>query len=147
MDIEVRIRDVYLQLSGRPIERQCELRTQCCNFQATGRTPYLTRGEALVAARAFRASGRTRLPDRTDGACPLLEPENGRCIIYENRPFACRTHFCRAAGGPYPRAGVADLIHELEAVDRELGGKEATTLPAAIAFALEHLPRRSRRRR
>jgi hypothetical protein len=68
-------------------------------------------------------------------------------MIYESRPFACRTHFCREAGGPFPRTEVADLIHELESIDRELGGREATALPAAIAFALEKLPRRSRRRR
>ncbi len=147
MNVEARVREVYLQLSTQPIERHCEFRTHCCKFQLTGRIPFLTRGEALVAARALRASGRTRLPDQTNGACPLLEPKEERCLIYDSRPFACRTHFCRAAGGLFPRARVADLIHELENVDRELGGEEALPLPKAIAFALERLPRRSRRRR
>ncbi len=147
MDVESRIRDIYLQLARRPIERHCKLTTRCCNFELTGRTPYLTRGEALVCARALKTSGRKWLPERTDGVCPLLDPEDSRCMIYESRPFACRTHFCREAGGMFPRNEVADLIHDLEAIDRELGGREATSLPAAIAFALEKLPRRSRVRR
>ena len=91
---------VYADLSLRPIERNCVRLKECCHFKLTGRTPYLTKGEALLAAKALRATGRTRLPENTTGACPLLDSSSGNCLIYESRPFGCRTHFCAAAGGP-----------------------------------------------
>lgn len=96
----------------------------------------LTRGEALVAAKSVRASGRTKLPERADGACPLLAA-NGRCLIYEGRPFGCRTHFCQAAGGPYARKDVLDLIRRLEDVDRALGGDGPRAIGAAVKQAME----------
>jgi hypothetical protein len=80
------IRAVYRELEFRPVERFCERRTECCRFKLTGLTPQLTKGEALLAAKAFRATGRTKLPERTDGACPMLDPM-GKCLIYEARPF------------------------------------------------------------
>ena len=132
------VRAIYAELAARPIERACELRTECCHFKLTGRTPFLTKGEALTAAKALRATGRKSLPARTDGACPLLGT-HGRCMIYEGRPFGCRTHFCAAAGGPYARREVVDLIHRLEDLDRTLGGDGALPLPAAVGRALEDL--------
>jgi Fe-S-cluster containining protein len=135
-EVVASVRAIYGELAQRPIERSCELKTECCQFRLTGRTPYLTRGEAAVAAAALRATGRIRLPTRTDGACPLLDPATQRCMIYEGRPFGCRTHFCAAAGGPYARREVADLIHRLEDIDRELGGDGARPLPAAVELAL-----------
>src|SRR5882757_9953388 len=130
------VRAIYEELATRPIERACITRTECCHFRLTGRTPFLTKGEALTAAKAWRATGRTRLPDAPDGACPLLDAATGRCRIYEGRPFGCRTHFCAAAGGPYARREVVDLIHRLEDIDRSLGGDGALPLPAAIERAL-----------
>jgi len=130
------VRAIYDELAARPIERACERRTDCCHFRLTGRTPFLTKGEAAVAAAALRATGRTKLPLREDGACPLLEPGTGRCLIYDGRPFGCRTHFCAAAGGPYARSEVVDLIHRLEGIDTELGGGEARPLSAALQSAL-----------
>src|SRR5271163_3727248 len=115
------IRAVYRELESRPIERDCIRRTECCQFKLTGRTPMLTRGEAVLAARALRASGRKAMPERDDGACPMLR-HNGTCLIYQDRPFGCRTHFCAAAGGPYSRTEVLDLIHRLEVVDARLEG-------------------------
>jgi len=91
----------------------------------------LTAGEALLAAKAFRATGRTQLPEPPDGSCPMLDPR-GKCLIYEARPFGCRTHFCAAAGGPYARREVLDLIRRLEDVDRKLTGDGVHPLPAAI---------------
>jgi len=133
------VRAVYAEVAARPIERNCTLRTECCHFKLTGLTPYLTKGEALLAAQAVRAVGRKRLPERTDGACPLLHPVTQRCLIYADRPFGCRTHFCAAAGGPYARREVLDLIRRLEAVDAQLGGEGPRALPAAVADALEEL--------
>ena len=93
------VREIYARLAQRPIERNCLNRTDCCRFRLTGRTPFLTRGEAHVAHSAARAAGKKKLPLPADGSCPLLGPD-GRCTIYDSRPFACRTHFCEAAGGP-----------------------------------------------
>jgi Fe-S-cluster containining protein len=128
------VRTIYKELADRAPERDCTGRAECCHFKLTGRTPFLTRGEALVAAQAVRASGRKKLPPSPDGACPLLE--NGKCRIYEGRPFGCRTHFCKAAGGPYSRSDVRELIQRLEDIDRELGGSGGVNLPAALEWAL-----------
>ncbi len=126
------VRAVYAELAKRPVERQCMVRTECCQFKLTGRTPMLTKGEALLAARAFKATGRKELPDPKDGSCPLLKPETGKCMIYADRPFGCRTHFCDAAGGPYARKDVVDLIRRLEAVDLQQGGDGPRRIQAAV---------------
>src|SRR6478736_7654846 len=67
------VRAVYRDLEKRPVERFCERRTECCQFKRTGQTPLLTKGEALLAAKALRATGRAKLPERADGACPMLD--------------------------------------------------------------------------
>jgi Fe-S-cluster containining protein len=133
------VRQVYADLAARPIERNCVRVAECCHFKLTGRTPYLTKGEAIVAAKALRATGRKLLPEVTDGACPLLDTKTGDCLIYRDRPFGCRTHFCAAAGGPYGRREVADLIHRLEEIDSKLGGDGASALPFAVESALRQL--------
>jgi len=117
------VETVYKELANRPIERFCLTRTNCCRFKLTGQIPYVTRGEALLAARAWRASGRKALEQTLDGRCPFLNPSDQRCRIYSARPFACRTHFCAAAGGPYRRSEVLDLIRHLEDIDRRLDNK------------------------
>lgn len=133
-----RVRAIYDELEQRPVERQCTQQGDCCKFKLTGLTPYLTKGEALVAAHGFRASGRARLPKAGDGSCPLLG-EKLRCMIYADRPFGCRTHFCSAAGGPYSRREVVDLIRRLEDIDRQMGGVGAVSLPVALSQALVEL--------
>jgi uncharacterized protein len=133
------VREIYDELATRPVDRQCERRTECCQFKLTGLTPYLTKGEALVAARALRASGRRQLPAAVNGACPMLEAPSGRCLIYADRPFACRTHFCAAAGGPLARGEVVDLIRRLETIDAQLGGDGRRKLPDAVAAALQEI--------
>ncbi|MEP6809942.1 MAG: YkgJ family cysteine cluster protein [Chthoniobacterales bacterium] len=133
------VRQIYADLARRPIERGCVRLQECCHFKLTGRTPYLTKGEAALAAKALRSTGRKGLPKHASGACPLLETETGNCLIYHDRPFGCRTHFCAAAGGPYKRGEVADLIHRLEIIDSELGGDGASALPHAVAEALQEI--------
>jgi len=133
------VRQVYVDLAQRPIERSCVRRTECCHFKLTGRTPYLTEGEAIVAAKAFRATGRKSPSENADGSCPMLQPETGSCLIYEDRPFGCRTHFCAAAGGPLARRDVLDLIRRLEDVDLALNGNGARPLQGAVADALEEM--------
>jgi Fe-S-cluster containining protein len=134
-DAIAEVRAVYAELARRPVERSCTRLTGCCHFALTGRTPQLTRGEALLAAKGVRAAGRKELPDRDDGACPLLK-EDGSCRIYQDRPFGCRTHFCATAGGPYARSEVLDLIRRLEAVDVQLGGSGPRALEMAVADEL-----------
>ncbi len=133
------IRVVYAELAKRSVVRACTARTECCQFRLTGLTPQLTKGEALVAAKGFRATGRKELPADDDGACPLLKRETGKCMIYADRPFGCRTHFCAAAGGPYARKDVLDLIRRLEDVDRKLGGDGPRKIQAAVADALAEI--------
>ena len=130
------VREIYAELASRPVERHCTLRTECCQFLLTGKTPFLTKGEALVAAQAIKSTGRRTMPVRDDGACPLLDPRTAKCLIYDSRPFGCRTHFCQAAGGPYPRRDVADLIHRLEDVGHRLGGPDARPITSAIQEVL-----------
>lgn len=132
------VRAVYAELAHRPAERACTGLSECCRFRLTGLVPYLTRGEAMLAARAWRATGRKFLPDVSprDGTCPMLDPATARCRIYADRPFPCRTHFCRPAGGPLRRADVLDLIRRLEAVDAGLGG-DGTPRPLPDAVARE----------
>ncbi|MGK0188211.1 MAG: Fe-S-cluster containining protein [Verrucomicrobiales bacterium] len=130
--------DIYARhIEARPLPRQCELRTECCRFRLTGKTPMVTRGEAITAAYGWRASGRKEIPENgstgksspADGACPFLASD-GRCGNYKHRPLGCRTHFCDPAGGPYPRQHVIDAIRELEALDETLGGDGPRPLPA-----------------
>ena len=128
------VRALYAEWEAQAPARSCVGRAECCRFRATGRTPYLTAGEALVAALAWRAAGRKRLPEPVDGSCPFLD--GARCLIYPSRPFGCRTHFCSEAGGPAPRVQVRDLIHRLENIDRRLGGGGGVNLPAAVRAAL-----------
>ena len=133
------VKVIYRDLAARPIERNCVRRTECCHFRFTGRTPFLTKGEALTAAAALRKTGRKKLPPSPDGACPMLDATTGNCTIYEDRPFGCRTEFCQAAGGPYARREVADLIHRLEDLDRTLGGDGGRGITTAIEGVLRLL--------
>jgi uncharacterized protein len=138
-EILAEVRAVYDDLAKRPVQRNCIARTECCQFQLTGLTPHLTKGEALLAAKAFRATGRRDFPENDDDVCPMLKRETGRCLIYADRPFGCRTHFCEAAGGPYSRKEVLDLIRRLEDLDVRLKGDGPRKLFAAVADALEEL--------
>ncbi len=134
-----KVQKIYAELAARPLERNCTLRTECCQFHLTGKIPHLTRGEAFVAAKALRATGRKKLPEPTDGTCSLLDPQTARCLIYKSRPFGCRTHFCAAAGGPYPRNQVLDLIRRLEEVDTRLDGDGPHPIHQAVTRALANL--------
>jgi Fe-S-cluster containining protein len=133
------VRQIYADLGARAIDRNCVRLKECCHFKLTGRTPYLTKGEAIVAAKALRATGRRKLPVNPHGACPLLDAATGNCLIYDARPFGCRTHFCAAAGGPYARREVLDLIRRLETIDESLGGDGPRVLQNAISDALNVL--------
>ncbi len=130
------VRAVYADLEKRPVARDCTRLTECCKFRLTGLVPSMTHGEALVAMQALRTTGRKSLPEAVNGNCPMLDAASGKCLIYSDRPFGCRTHFCRMAGGPYSRREVLDLIRRLEDVDASLGEHDGPKpLPAALAAA------------
>ena len=95
----------------------------------------------------WRAAGRKSVPteEPPDGACPFLGA-NGRCQIYRDRPFGCRTHFCQPAGGVVDRSAIVDLIRRLEAVDETLRGDGPKPLRSAVAQAWEAAERQGRRR-
>ena len=130
------VRAVYAELDRRPVERNCTRLTECCQFKRTGRMPSVTRGEALLALRAWRATGRKDVPPTADGHCPMLETRTGKCLIYADRPFGCRTHFCAAAGGSYERREVLALLRRLEAIDQTLGHRDGPR-PFTAALAAE----------
>lgn len=136
---EPEIKAIYAEVERRSLARDCQLRSGCCHFRQTGRTPLLTLGEALYLAKGIRASGRTQLKAHPDGACPLLD-STGRCSVYAHRPFGCRTHFCAAAGGMYPRKHLVDLIQRLDAIDEKLGGVGSRPLEGAAMDALKSFP-------
>jgi len=138
-DVSRQVREIYAEWQQRPIQRNCTGLADCCRFRLAGHTPYLTRGEALVAAKAWKAAGRKDVVVPADGSCPFLHPKNGRCQIYEGRPFGCRTHFCDAAGGPASRGEVRDLIQRLEEIDTRLGGNGSMNLPTAMKEAMKLL--------
>ena len=96
------------------------------------------RGSARRGAGLAR-NGTKKLPDSVNGACPMLDPQSGKCLIYAHRPFGCRTHFCAAAGGPLARRDVLDLIRRLETLDAQLGGNGPRKLPGAITAALREI--------
>lgn len=138
-DLLAEVRAVYAEVARRPVQRSCTACGQCCQFKLTGLTPHLTKGEALLAAKAWRATGRREFPEEDDGICPMLKRETGRCLIYADRPFGCRTFFCDPAGGSYPRKMVLDLIRRLEDVDVRLQGDGPRKIFAAVTDALGEL--------
>lgn len=111
----------------------CSASSECCRFGLTGREPLLWPNEWLLVDRALAARGlggkrrrRARLPVFGRGAadperpCPLLSDE-GRCTVYEVRPFGCRTFFCERAEGPArrpPREALARIGREIAALAR-----------------------------
>lgn len=131
------VMEIYAEWEQRPLRRACTGIADCCRFRLVGHTPYLTKGEALVAAKAWKAAGRKEVMVPTDGSCPFLHPHTGKCRIYQGRPFGCRTHFCTAAGGPANRNEVRDLIQRLEAIDHRLGGNGGVNLPTAVGEAMK----------
>lgn len=113
------------------IARFCSGSADCCRFRLTGETPHVTLGEAWLVWQAWKAAGRTKVPDTPDGSCPFLSSA-GKCLVYLSRPLACRTHFCEVAGGAVHRKTIVDLIQQLEDIDIRSGGCGAVRLPDAV---------------
>ncbi|MBK9263869.1 MAG: YkgJ family cysteine cluster protein [Polyangiaceae bacterium] len=108
---------VYRDVDAVLHEDSCPATTECCRFGITGREPYVTSIEVALVERGIarrggaRALGRAPKPlqqetpvrndkrrlDMVDEEpCPLLDA-NGRCSVYDARPFGCRTYYCERA--------------------------------------------------
>jgi uncharacterized protein len=107
-DLE-RLRAIYDEARSLLDGWSCEGSADCCRFGLTGREPYLWPIEWQFLAMARRGTRKRSLT--VVGDCPLLGPD-GKCSVYEARPFGCRTFFCERAEGPTrrpPRAALAEL--------------------------------------
>ena len=60
------VMEIYAEWEKRPLQRNCTGIADCCRFKLVGHTPYLTKGEALVAAKAWRAAGREEITHTPD---------------------------------------------------------------------------------
>lgn len=128
---EAELRAVYDEADALYAGWSCPASTECCRFGITGREPYVTSVELAVVRRAVARSGRAldasstrdkrKLPvaddarGRDERRCPLLTSE-GRCSIYADRPFGCRTYFCDRAteGSRVKHREVTDLVRRLK---------------------------------
>ena len=109
------LRGVFARVDTMMAPFSCPASTGCCRFGQTGREPYLTRleEEALRSAQAARPSKKLPLVGASSD-CTFLQGD-GRCSVYETRPFGCRTFFCEEREGPktFPRREVNRLAQEL----------------------------------
>jgi Fe-S-cluster containining protein len=114
------LRQVFARADETLAGWSCPGSTDCCHFGRTGREPHLWPIEWKLVERAIKARGvkKTALrvhDEQAEGRCALLE--NGRCTIYADRPFGCRTFYCSRAEGPgKPRAELARLGKEVAAL-------------------------------
>lgn len=106
----------------------CPVSTECCRFGLTGLEPYVTSIEYVAVVRAVKKAGglpmaaRKALPlldrgPRDQGICRLLDVD-GKCSIYEARPFGCRTFFCAHAfeGKKVPHKQVLELVRRIQQI-------------------------------
>lgn len=124
---------VYEGLGELFRDASCPRSTRCCRFRRTGRVPYVWPMEARrVLAGVGRRGGRLPLKGGP-GDCPLLL-EDGACSVYEDRPFGCRTFFCRDATLPEgPRRREVDaLAMRLRGASEALGERELVPLTTAL---------------
>ena len=120
-----------------------EPEAQCCHFAVTGREPYPTAVELeevrhAMRSRAVAAKDPRRLPMAELRACPLLSTD-GRCRIYESRPFGCRTFFCDHAEGPagerkLPRDAVNELGRRVADVSARFAPRDPRPRPLVKAL-------------
>ncbi len=136
---------VYEALGALFQDATCLRSTRCCRFRQTGRVPYVW---PMEARRVLKGVGRRggRLPRQGGpGDCPLLL-EDGACSVYEDRPFGCRTFFCRDATLPQgPRRREVDaLAMQLRGASEALGERELVPLTTALE---PYFDKEGRRRR
>ena len=126
----VALRALYARADELLSGWSCEASTDCCRFEVTGREPQLWPNEWALVEQALarrgqrvvvpRSRGRRdlRLAGAPDGACPLLDGA-GRCTVYAERPFGCRSFFCDRALGPErrpPRRELQEIARDIAAL-------------------------------
>jgi Fe-S-cluster containining protein len=121
----------------------CDGSTDCCRFDVTGREPHLWPAEWALLAKGIAARGARlrRLP--LAGTCPLLGSD-GRCTVYDARPFGCRTYYCARATGPTrrpPRAELAEIGRRIATLSER---SQPGAKPRALTRWLEEFGLRSR---
>jgi Fe-S-cluster containining protein len=140
------IEKIYLEAEASLPARNCTRTTRCCRFAETGREPYVTRAETDYLFAVLRSQGRKMPPPRYDGACPFLDRDEKTCSIYEGRPFGCRTHFCREAGGAVTAQELKPSLDKLAALDEVLGGDGPRPLTRVLDNVIRSgIPRAKRR--
>jgi hypothetical protein len=125
----------------------CPGSTDCCRFGLTGREPYVTSVEIAAVERAIRRRGGPLSPKRRalpiagpaqkERICPLLDV-NGRCSVYESRPFGCRTFYCERAivARRFSPSEMRELVNRLRDIAiRHTPGGDAPR-PLSKVFAL-----------
>jgi uncharacterized protein len=141
------LRALYVRVDALYADWSCPSSNDCCHFGSAGHQPYVTAIELVAIRSALAELGswpsepRGLLPLLHEGGgerrrCPLLDPE-GRCSVYAQRPFGCRTYYCgRALRGARPDtqelAGLLAALQALAARHR-LGGEQPRPLSRALA--------------
>ena len=143
-DLDVLLQELarlYADVDAMNAGSTCPATTDCCRFGVTGREPYMTSIEIAGIERAVRRRGgplstkRRALPIATsrerERICPLLDAA-GKCSVYADRPFGCRTYFCSRATHSMPRDrdGERELARRLSelAARHEPGGDSTRPL-------------------
>jgi Fe-S-cluster containining protein len=145
-DLLAELAALYRDVDAAHEGASCSLSTECCRFGITGREPYVTSIELLAIERALARRGgplapkRRALPlvpgSRDERPCPLLGVD-GRCAVYADRPFGCRTFFCRRATllSKPTRAEEKDFVARLRIIaSRHVAGGDA---PRPLSRAIE----------
>jgi Fe-S-cluster containining protein len=123
-DIEARVISIRAQHADWPCSKGCD---HCCRHLAE--VPQLTAGEWSLLETGLAAlppdilrvinARIAMLNDRKSGpvVCPMLDPDRGACLVYQQRPVACRTY------GFYVQRNLGLYCHDIET--RVSGGELA----------------------
>jgi Fe-S-cluster containining protein len=149
--------ELYAEADRLLASHSCASSTDCCHFGRTGREPYPTAVEvAEVELAVGRAGGASALPKSSktrnrlpilpvlpeERRCPLLASD-GRCRIYESRPFGCRTFFCDRAvssdGRKMPRDSLQDVGRRIAALSARAFARDPG--PRTLESAVEKIRR------
>ncbi len=130
--IEARVCGTSSRASGWPCHKGCDL---CCRHLASA--PKLTEPEWLLLRQGLATLDKNRRDEirkriqLTRGAaspvvCPLLDLQDGSCLVYDQRPVACRTYgfYVERDRGLYC-AGIQSAVERGEYRDVVWGNQES----------------------